>query len=170
MNIKTRKRLRHHWTDLFRLVAELEKYPEFVPNCQRTKVLSRTADGPDRTVIVSRMTVGVSAIHVGYVNRTVADLGKRQITVDALDGPLRYLHVAWTFEPDGDEWTDVGFAVRYEFGNPVMSALASRLFDAMFRQILGAFERRADQLFSSVAGTSATRPHPVVSVASTDGL
>ena len=56
-NIEMRKRLRHHWADLFKLVAELERYPEFVPCCQRTRVLSRTANGPDRTVIVSRMTV-----------------------------------------------------------------------------------------------------------------
>ncbi len=167
-SIKMRKRLHHHWEDLFRLVAELEKYPEFVPNCQLTKVLSRTSDGPDRTVIVSRMTVGISAVRVSYVNRTVADLGKRQITVDAVDGPLRCLNVAWTFDPDGDAWTDVGFAVRYEFSNPVLGALASGLFDSMFRRILDAFERRADQLFSPAAGRHVDRSHSVASLASTD--
>ena len=156
-NIEMRKRLRHHWADLFKLVAELERYPEFVPCCQRTRVLSRTADGPDRTVIVSRMTVGISALHVSYANRTVADLSKRQISVDAIDGPLRYLNVLWTFNPDGDEWTEVGFAVSYEFSNPVLGALASGPFNSMFRQILEAFERRADQLFLRVSCTQAHR-------------
>jgi coenzyme Q-binding protein COQ10 len=156
-NNEMRKRLRHHWADLFKLVAELERYPEFVPCCQRTRVLSRTADGPDRTVIVSRMTVGISALRVSYANRTVADLSKRQISVDAIDGPLRYLNVLWTFNPDGDEWTEVGFAVSYEFSNPVLGALASGPFDSMFRQILEAFERRADQLFLRVSCTQARR-------------
>jgi coenzyme Q-binding protein COQ10 len=167
-SIKMRKRLHHHWEDLFRLVAELEKYPEFLPNCQDTKVFTRTSDGPDRTVIVSRMTVGISAVRVGYVNRTVADLGKRQITVDAVDGPLRYLNVVWTFDPDGDASTAVGFAVRYEFGNPVLGALASGLFDSMFRRILDAFERRADQQFSPVAGRQVDRSHSVPSHAGTE--
>jgi coenzyme Q-binding protein COQ10 len=150
-----RKRLRHRWTDLFGLVAELEKYPEFVPACQRTRILSRKPDGPDRTIIVSRMTVGYSAARVSYANRTVADRGKRQITVDAIDGPLRHLHVMWTFQPEGDgAATDVGFAVSYEFSNPVLGALASGVFDSMFRQILEAFERRADRLFPPAGGAT----------------
>jgi coenzyme Q-binding protein COQ10 len=143
-----RKRLRHHWADLFKLVVDLERYPEFVPGCQRTRVLSRAVDGADRTVVLSRMTVGISAVRVSYTNRTVADLGKRQITVDAVDGPLRYLNVLWTFKPDGEQGTEVDFAVSYEFSNPVLGALASGLFDSMFREVLEAFERRADRLMS----------------------
>jgi coenzyme Q-binding protein COQ10 len=149
-----RKRLRHRWTDLFGLVAELEKYPEFVPACQRTRVLNRKADGPDRTIIVSRMTVGYGAVRVSYANRTVADLGKRQIKVNAIDGPLRRLDVAWSFQPDGTgETTEIAFAVSYEFSNPVLAALATGVFESMFRQILTAFERRADQLFPASAAS-----------------
>jgi coenzyme Q-binding protein COQ10 len=147
-----RRRLRHRWTDLFRLVSELEKYPEFVPACQRTRVLNRKANGPDRTIIVSRMTVGYGAARVSYANRTVADLAKRQIRVNAIDGPLRRLDVLWTFQADGsEEATDVAFATSYEFSNPVLAALATGVFESMFRQILTAFERRADQLFSPLA-------------------
>jgi coenzyme Q-binding protein COQ10 len=146
-SIQIRKRLHHHWVDLFQLVAELERYPEFVPCCQRTKVLLRKADGPDKTVIVSRMTVGVSALHVSYANRTTANLPERQIKVQAVDGPLRRLDVTWTFNPDGDTATDVAFSVSYEFSSPMLGILASGMFDTMFRQIMDAFEKRADQLF-----------------------
>jgi coenzyme Q-binding protein COQ10 len=160
-----RRRLRHRWTDLFQLVAALEKYPEFVPACQRTRVLSRTADGPDRTIIVSRMTVGYGAARVSYANRTVADLAKRQVTVNAIDGPLRRLDVLWTFQPDGSgATTEVGFAVTYEFSNPILAALATGVFDSMFRQILAAFERRADQLFSTP--TAAGEPPPPAAASS----
>ena len=154
-SIRTRRRLRHRWTDLFTLVTELEKYPEFVPACQRTKILSRKSDGPDRTIIVSRMTVGYAGIRVSYANRTVADRSRRQIKVNAIDGPLRHLDVAWTFLADGDgESTEVAFAVSYEFSNPILAALATGVFESMFRRIPEAFERRADQLFSPVPATS----------------
>jgi coenzyme Q-binding protein COQ10 len=145
-NIKVRKRIGHHWADLFDLVADIESYPEFMPCCQRTKVMTRKADRDGKTVIVSRMTVGVSALHVSYANRTTANLQERQIKVQAVDGPLRRLDVTWTFNPDGDTATDVAFSVSYEFSSPMLGVLASGMFDTMFRQIVDSFEKRADEL------------------------
>jgi coenzyme Q-binding protein COQ10 len=146
-NIEVRKRIGHHWADLFGLVADIEKYPEFVPCCQRTHVLTREADRAGKTVIVSRMTVGVSALRVSYANRTIADLPGRRIDVHAIDGPVRRLDVAWTFNPDGETATDVDFSVSYAFSNPMLGAVASNMFELMFRQIVDAFEKRADRLF-----------------------
>jgi coenzyme Q-binding protein COQ10 len=145
-SLEVRKHIHHDWTDLFELVAEPESYPQFVPCCQRTVVLSRKTQGPDKTVVVSRMTVGLSALHVSYANRTVADLGKQQIRIEGLDGPLRHLEAVWTFVPDSDGGTDVGFTVDYEFSSPMLGALASHVFDSMFRQILDALELRADSV------------------------
>jgi coenzyme Q-binding protein COQ10 len=140
------RRIHHRWTDLFDLVLDLERYPAFVPHCRAVKVYSRTAGEGGRTVIVSRMTVGVAAFDVSYANRTTGDAAARRIEVAALDGPLTHLHVVWTFEPDGEDWTRVGFCVDYGFDSPILAAVASRAFDAMFAEILGAFERRADRL------------------------
>jgi len=56
--------------------------------------------------------------------------------------------VLWTFEPDGEEWTRVGFSVDYAFESAVLEALAARAFEAMFGEILTAFERRAEPLFA----------------------
>ena len=53
----------------------------------------------------------------------------------------------WTFEPEGEEWTRVGFSVDYAFDSAILSAIAWRAFDAMFGDILAAFERRADRRF-----------------------
>lgn len=145
-SIKVRRRLAHRWADLFGLVADIERFPEFVPCCQRTHVLRREVDPAGNTVIVSRMTVGVSALTVSYVNRTVVDLQGRRISVSAADGPLRRLDVLWTFSPKTETTTEVGFSVSYEFNGIMLELLAASMFDAMFRQIVGAFERRADQL------------------------
>jgi coenzyme Q-binding protein COQ10 len=141
------RRIHHRWTDLFDLVLDLEHYPAFVPHCRAVNVYSRKAAGPGRTVIVSRMTVGVSALDVSYANRTIGDIAARKIEVAALDGPLSRLHVIWAFEPDGDDSTEVTFSVDYAFSSSVLAAVASRVFDAVFAEILDAFEKRAHRLF-----------------------
>lgn len=145
-DIASVKRVRHRWRELFDLVLDLEGYPAFVPHCRAVKVLARRIDDRDRSIIVSRMTVGVAGLDVSYANRTIGDVAARRIEVAALDGPLRRLDVLWTFEPDGEEWTRVGFCVDYAFDSAILSAVASRAFDAMFGEILAAFERRADRL------------------------
>jgi len=142
------RRLHHRWEDLYGLVLDLERYPTFVPGCRAIKIYSHTAAPAGRTVIVSRMTVGVAGFDVSYANRTTGDAAARRIEVHALDGPLRRLDVLWTFEPDGEHWTRVGFSVDYAFNSTILSALASRAFAAMFREILTAFERRAERLFA----------------------
>lgn len=145
-DIRISRRMGHKWTDLFALVLDVERYPGFVPHCREVRVRSRETDDPARTVIVSRMTVGWSALQVGYSNRTLADASLRSIKVDAIDGPFRYLRVAWEFKPEGDDKTVVDFSAAYEFSNPILSVLASRLFGSMFTEIVAAFERRADEL------------------------
>lgn len=145
------KRLHHRWTRLFELVADVEAYPAFVPHCRSVRLLSRKVDALGRTNIVSRMTVGASAFQVSYANRTVADANNRQITVEALDGPLRYLSVIWKFTPVGDDRTDIEFTATYEFNSRVLAALASRLFIGLSSEIVDAFERRADHLYGHTA-------------------
>ena len=158
-SLEVRKHIQHDWTELFRLVCAIESYPQFVPCCQRTAVLTRSAQGPDTTVIDARMTVGLSALHVSYTTRTIADHSTRMISLDSIDGPLRQLRAAWTFDPDTDGGTEVGFRVEYEFESPMLGALASNLFDAMFRQMLDALERRADHV-SGGFGVAAVRAVP----------
>ena len=141
------RRLHHRWKDLYDLVLDIERYPAFVPGCRGVRIYSRTAAPAGRTVIVSRMTVGVAGFSVSYASRTTGDAVARRIEVKALDGPLRRLDALWTFEPDGEERTRVGFSADYAFDSAILSAVASRAFAAMFDEILGAFQRRADRLF-----------------------
>ena len=146
-SIETTKLLGYPWPDLFNLVLDVERYPQFVPHCREVRLLSRRMQEPGMTIIVSRMTVGFSAIAVGYANRTTADAIGRRINVEALDGPLRYLKAVWRFEPRDDNHTQLHFSADYEFSNPVLAVVASRALAAMFDEILNAFERRAARLF-----------------------
>jgi coenzyme Q-binding protein COQ10 len=146
--VKITKKVAHRWADLFKLVLDVESYPAFVPHCRQVKLLSRTAESSTDTVIVSRMTVGLSALQVSYSNRTNGDFAARTIKVEAIDGPLRRLRAVWRFNPDGDDRTEIDFSANFEFSSLILAALASRVFSSMFGEMVDAFERRADRLFS----------------------
>jgi coenzyme Q-binding protein COQ10 len=88
---------------------------------------------------------------------TAADAIGRRISVETLDGPLRYLSAVWSFEPRDECHTQLHFSVNYEFSNPVLAAVASRVFGAMFGEILNAFERRAAYLFPNRISAGAKR-------------
>jgi coenzyme Q-binding protein COQ10 len=154
-SVQTTKLVGCSWSDLFNLVLDVKSYPEFVPHCRAVRLLSRKTEEPGVTIVVSRMTVGLSVFEVGYANRTTADAIGRRISVEALDGPLRYLSAVWSFEPRDENHTQVHFSVNYEFSNPMLAAVASRIFGAMFSEILDAFERRAARLFPRGAATGA---------------
>jgi coenzyme Q-binding protein COQ10 len=126
-----------------------------VPHCRAVRLISRKCDDSARTVIVSRMTVGLSALQVSYANRTIGDLGEREIRVEAIDGPLRYLAVVWKFNPQAADCTTIEFFASYEFGSPILAGVASHVFGSMFGDIVDAFERRADHLFGRAGRNSA---------------
>ena len=156
--IQTTKLVGYPWPDLFNIVLDVRSYPEFVPHCHAVKVLSQRVLEPGVTILVSRMTVGFSAFEVSYANRTTADTVGRQISIEALDGPLRFLDAVWRFAPRDEDHTQLHFSVDYEFKNPVLAAVASRVFNAMFGEILNAFEQRAAQLFPDrTTGAAHTR-------------
>jgi coenzyme Q-binding protein COQ10 len=146
-NVQTAKLVSYPWSDLFDLVLDVQSYPEFVPHCREVRLLSRRVKGPSVTIIISRMIVGFLLFEIGYSNRTTGESIRRRINVEALDGPMRYLNAVWSFEPRDEDHTQVHFSVSYEFSNPLLAAVASRVFGAMFGEILNAFERRAAQLF-----------------------
>jgi coenzyme Q-binding protein COQ10 len=149
------KLVAYPWSDLFNLVADVTRYPEFVPNCRGVQLLTHRVEAPELTIIISRMIVGFSVFELGYTNRTTADAIARRIDVEALDGPLRYLRAHWRFEPKGEAQTDLRFSVDYEFSNPLLAGVAAGVFGAMFGKILNAFEERAAYLFRGSAAAHA---------------
>jgi len=144
---KTTRLLSYRWSELFDLVLDVKSYPEFVPHCRAVKMLSRKVQEPGRTIIISRMTVGFLTFQIDYANRTTGDEIGHRISVEAIDGPMRHLRVGWNFEPLDEDHTQLHFSLDYEFNNPLFGVVASQAFNAMFGQILNAFERRAARLF-----------------------
>lgn len=126
---------------MFDLVADVARYPEFLPWVIATRVKSDT-----ETEMVADMLVGFSAIREKFTSRVTKDR-PRLITVHYVDGPLRDLDNRWTFRALDEHRCEIDFCVDFSFRNKVFEALAGQYFDRAFRRMVEAFEKRAAALY-----------------------
>jgi coenzyme Q-binding protein COQ10 len=147
-SFSTTRRVRHAATNMFDLVADVEKYPQFVPLCERLVVRSRTAKGEGIDVIVADMTVAFKLIRETFRSRVTLDRPNLKILVEYLDGPFSRMQNRWTFKPTGDNACDVEFFIDYEFRSRMLGVLMGAMFDAAFRRFAEAFEKRADTVYA----------------------
>jgi len=148
----TRRRVRHSAAHMFDLVADVERYPEFVPLCRSMRVIRRTTEG-DREVVVAQMTVAYKLIRESFTSRVTLDRERLQILVEYLDGPFSRMENQWHFHAVSEATCDVEFFIAYEFRSRTLGLLMGTVFDAAFRRFASAFEHRADLVFGR-AGTA----------------
>jgi coenzyme Q-binding protein COQ10 len=142
----TKRRVRHAATDMFDLVADVEKYPEFVPLCSALSVRSR-AEKDGKTILVADMKVAYKIISETFTSRVTLDRANLKILVEYLNGPFRRMQNRWTFYPVEERTCNVEFFIDYEFRRRTFAALMGAMFDAAFRRFATAFEQRADQIY-----------------------
>ncbi|HHZ09547.1 MAG TPA: type II toxin-antitoxin system RatA family toxin [Rhizobiales bacterium] len=143
---ETTRRALHSADQMFALVADVERYPEFLPLCEALTVRSRKErDG--RTMLVADMTVGYKAIRETFTSQVLLKPDVNEIDVKYLEGPFRYLSNVWRFLPAGPSACDVEFFIDYEFKSRILGALMGAMFDRAFRMFTDAFEKRADAIY-----------------------
>ncbi len=138
---------------LFDLVADVRRYREFLPWVAATRVRSDS-----ETEMIADLVVGFRAIKETFTSRVVKDR-PREINIDYIEGPLKYLHNNWKFYPDGEGGTNIEFCVDFAFRNRIFEALAGQMFDRALRRMIGAFEERAHALYGSAPGSSSSSAH-----------
>ena len=143
----TTRRLRHSAADMFDLVADVERYPEFVPLCSSLKVRRRIEGSEGVLILVADMTVAYKLIHESFVSRVTLDRPNLQILVEYLEGPFSHLENRWTFRPTGERTCEVRFFISYEFRSRMLGLLLGSMFDLAFRRFATAFEQRADKIY-----------------------
>ena len=127
---------------MFDLVADVDRYPEFLPWVIATRIKSDS-----ETEMVADMLVGFKALKEKFTSRVVKSRpGKLQVTY--IDGPLRDLDNAWHFR-NVDGGCEIDFAVDFAFRNPLFEKIAGQYFDRAFRKMVTAFEERAGDLYGS---------------------
>ncbi len=126
---------------LFDLVADIARYDEFLPWVVAVRIRSSS-----ETETVADLVVGFNAFKERFTSRVVKERPGR-ICVDYVEGPLKYLHNEWRFEPADDGGTNVQFSVDFAFKSRIFEALAGQMFDRALRRMTGAFETRAATLY-----------------------
>jgi len=125
---------------IFDLVADIARYPEFLPWIQAMRITSN-----DGAVVVADMVVGFKMVRERFTSRVTLDR-PATINVDYIAGPLKYLRNDWRFEPVAGG-TLVHFAVDFEFASRIFESLAGIFFSEAFRRMVAAFEARARLLY-----------------------
>jgi coenzyme Q-binding protein COQ10 len=142
----TKRRVGHTAADMFDLVADVEKYPQFVPLCTAMRVRSRTPKG-ETTVVIAAMTAAYKVISQTFTSRVTLDKPNLVILVEYLDGPFSRMQNRWTFRPAGENSCEVEFFINYEFKSRTLAVLMGAMFDTAFRKFSAAFEKRADEIY-----------------------
>lgn len=135
------RRLPYSPEQLFDLVADVERYPEFLPWCLDCRVTRRQGD-----VLYADLIIGYKMVREKFGSRvtlTRPDL----IRVEYLSGPMKYLSNQWRFLPAPDGGCIIDFYVDFEFRNPFFQRLMGLFFNEAVRRMVAAFEARAKALY-----------------------
>jgi coenzyme Q-binding protein COQ10 len=147
----SKRRVQHRAEQMFDLVADVERYPEFVPLCKALKIRQRRQNSDGTETVVADMTVSFKLVREAFTSEVTLDRANRRINVRYLRGPFSNLENRWTFEPGGEEACDVGFFLAYEFKSRMLAMLMGAMFDAAFAKFSAAFEKRADVVYGKKA-------------------
>ncbi|CAN5757996.1 type II toxin-antitoxin system RatA family toxin [soil metagenome] len=136
--------------EMYELIADVQRYPEFLPWVAACRVRSRTPlpDG-DGEVIEADLVVSFKVFRENFSSRVTLRPRERRIDVEYLDGPFRYLNNHWTFAPRGPDACEIDFFVDFEFRSAMLQRLIGVVFNEAMQRIVRAFERRAAALYGS---------------------
>jgi coenzyme Q-binding protein COQ10 len=135
---------------LFDLVGDVERYPQFVPWVTRLDVTNRQLDGTGVTRLDAAAQVGFSVIHERFSTRVRLDEPGLAIDVELISGPFRRLSNRWRFKahPKGTELT---FEIDFEFKSRLLERLLAANFHRAVNRLVGCFEDRAKVLYGRKA-------------------
>lgn len=137
--------------EMFALVADVERYPEFLPWTAAARIRSRKPEvGPEGAgaeVIEADLVISFKVFRERFGSRVRLDPAARVIDTEYLDGPFRYLKSRWSFAPLPDGGCHVDFFVDFEFRNRVLQGVIGIVFNEAMHRIVKAFEDRARALY-----------------------
>ena len=133
---------------MYDLVADIERYPEFLPWCIGARIRERKEN-----LVVADLIIGFKMIRERYTSRVTLTPG-RQIDVAYVDGPMKRLTNCWRFVPHPNG-CEIDFHVDFEFRSRVLQTLIGAVFHEAFRRMVAAFETRARALYGDRASVAA---------------
>ncbi len=132
---------------MFDLVADVERYPEFLPWCVAARVRKREGD-----TLMADLVIGYKMFREGFTTRDVFDRPRR-IDVFYFEGPFKYLNNHWVFTPHGDGACLINFYIDFEFRSRIMQRMMGVLFNEAVNIMVSAFEKRARAMYGDPAAS-----------------
>lgn len=129
---------------MYDLVADVERYPEFLPWTAAARIRSRTQDG-EAEVMLADLVISFKVFRERFGSRVVLHPATRQIDTEYLDGPFKYMKSNWAFS-DTSTGCDVQFHVDFEFRNAILQKVIGVVFNEAMHRVVAAFEKRAAAL------------------------
>ena len=133
---------------LYALVADIERYPDFLPWGLAARIRRREAKQ-----VVADLVIGFRMIRERFTSKVALDPERQRIDVTYSDGPFRYLNNHWRFAPH-EGGCEIDFYVDFEFRSRLLRKLMEPLFNEAVRRMVAAFEARAKDLYGEAGGTS----------------
>ena len=134
--------LPHSPEQLFDLVADVERYPEFLPWCIGARIRSRREN-----VLAADLIIGFKGFRESFTSEVTLDQAALRIDVIYRDGPFKYLNNHWIFNAQPDGACEIDFFVDFEFRSRLLQRIIGILFNEAVRRMVAAFEARADQIY-----------------------
>ena len=131
---------------LFDLVADIERYPEFLPWCVAARIRSR-----EENLVVADLVIGFKMVRERFTSRVKLDRPNLRIDVAYTEGPFRYLNNHWLFEVLPNGGCRIDFYVDFEFRSAMLQRIIGVLFNEAVRRMVHAFENRARKLYGDGA-------------------
>ena len=130
---------------MFAIVADVERYPEFVPWCVDQQILKREKVGR-RAILLCETVVGFRNLRERYRSRATIVESELRIDVEQVDGAFRRMQTHWRFTPVDEKSCRVDFAIDFEFKSRLLGAIAGSAFGLVVSQMTHAFEAQAKKL------------------------
>lgn len=136
-----RKTLPYTRAQLFELVADIDRYPAFLPWCLSSRIWKR-----EGAVLYADLVIGYKFFRERFTSRVTLERPSH-IRVEYLKGPLKYLSNQWQFIEEADGQCTIDFYVDFEFRNPVFQKVMGVFFNEAVKHMVRAFEERAKVLY-----------------------
>jgi ribosome-associated toxin RatA of RatAB toxin-antitoxin module len=131
--------------EMFHLVTDVDRYPEFLPWCDKASAVERTPNG-----MLAEIGIAFAGLHQTFRTRNEHVPG-REVHIRLVEGPFSRLEGRWTFTPVGDEQQracKVELELHYGFDNATLSRLVGPVFDKIASSMVDAFVKRAEHVYA----------------------
>ena len=131
---------------MFDLVADIDKYSQFLPWCNKSTIINRESN-EETTNVVADLEIGYGQFIYAYRSNVLMDNNKNYIKVNHLEGPFNYLVNEWKFEEISKTSSKIIFSIDFEFNIKIFDILMTKFFDKAFQKMVDSFHQRAEDIY-----------------------